>query len=170
MIATIVGALGVGANIIIYQQKSRKRILTAKLISDVLWMLHYLLLYAYSGAAIAFIGIFRELVFFHKDKKWAESKLWLIFFLICSVASAVFTWNNPFSLLPAAASIISVISFWQNSPNLTRYLAFVISGCMFTYDIVSGSDMGIINEILTVASTSIGINRYSSKNKVEERL
>ena len=42
------GILGILTNIIIYQQKTRKRLLIWKLISDMIWIMHYWLLGAYS--------------------------------------------------------------------------------------------------------------------------
>lgn len=160
MLAFIVGALGVGANIVIYQQKGSKQLLLYKLLSDFLWAFHYYLLSAYAAMAVAIIGIFRETVFLNQDKKWAKSKWWLVFFLACSVTSAIVTWKNMFSILPAVASVLSVISFWRNRPNFTRRLAFPISFCMLTYDVTCDSYAGIINEIFTLVSATVGVIRY----------
>lgn len=163
MIAMFFGVLGVAANVIIYQQKSGKKLLMYKLISDVIWMLHYLSLNAISGALVAGIGIIRETVFLNQNKKWAQSKLWLVLFLILSVLSAAFTWKNVFSVLPALASVLSVYSFWRSKPSLTRTLAFPISASMLTYDLACGSYMGICNEIFTLGSAIVGIFRNRKK-------
>ena len=159
-IIQFIGVLGIAANIIIYQQKKGKKLLFFKLISDFIWFSHYFLLGAYSGAAIAVIGIFRESVFINQDKKWAKGRHWLVIFMICSIVSSVFTWKSVFSLLPAIGSVISVISFWRNNPKLARFLALAISACMMTYEIVCGSYMGIANEIFTICSAIFGILRY----------
>jgi len=169
LFANIIGAFGIAANMLIYQQKSGKNLLAFKLISDCLWAVHYLLLHATSAAAIAVIGIFREFVFYSQDKKWAKSKLWLVLFLLFSPISAAFTWKSYFSILPALASVISVISFWKNDPSLARYLSFPIAASMFTYDIVCHSYMGMINETFTLISTVIGIARYA-KRKTKQAL
>ena len=147
-----IGAFGIAANMIIYQQKEGKKILLFKLISDFLWFAHYFLLGAYTGAAIAVIGIFREFVFIKQDKKSVKNKGWLIFFICCSFVSSVFTWKNVFCIFPEAASIISVISFWKSNPNLTRLLGIIICVCMLIYDIIYCSYIGIVNELLTLVS------------------
>lgn len=167
MLAFIVGALGVGANVFIYQQKGSKQLLLAKFVSDILWAMHYLLLNAYSAMAVAIIGIFRESIFMNQHRKWARSKWWLVFFLVCSVTSAVFTWKSVFSILPAVGSVLSVISFWRNQPNLTRYLAFPISLCMLIYDVTCYSYAGIINEIFTLVSATVGVIRYAIYDRSE---
>ena len=160
MAASVFGFLGIGANIVIYQQNNGKKLIIFKLISDIIWAVHFLLLNANSAAGAAVLGIFREIVFFNQDKKWAKSKSWLIFFLGCSIAVAILTWKNIFSLYPAVASALSVISFWKKNPKLSRGLVFPISACMLIYDITCGSYFGIVNELLTLTSASIGIIRH----------
>lgn len=167
--AYFIGVLGIIANMLIYQQKSGKKLILYKLISDILWALHYALLSAYSGAAIAVIGIFREIVFYNQDKKWAKSKLWLVFFLLCSVVSAAITWKSAYSILPAFASVLSVIGFWRANPRLSRGLSFPISFAMLTYDVTCNSYTGIVNEIFTLISSVIGIIRYSKRSQKNEK-
>lgn len=158
MIANIIGALGILANVLIYQAKNGKNLLIFKLISDFLWALHYLLLGANTAAIIAAINIFRELVFYAQRNK--QNKLWLIFFLIVSIISTVLTDKGIFSYFVTVASALSVISFWINKPKLSRYLAIPISASMLTYDVFCKSNMGIVNEILTLISAIMGIWRF----------
>lgn len=163
MLANIFGALGIAATILIYQQKTRTGLILSKLLSDVIWFLHYFMLSAYSGAAIAVIGIIREIIFVNKEKKFAKHPFWLFFFLILSFGCAYFTWKNLFSILPCVASAVSVISFWIGKPVLSRLLSYPISASMLTYDIAIGSSMGIINEIFTIISSVIGYLRLDKK-------
>lgn len=164
----IFGALGVAANIIIYQTKSGKKILLSKLVSDFFWVLHYICLNAFSGAAIAGIGVIRDGVFLHQEKRWAQSKAWLWLFLVLSIASAVLTWKSVFSLLPALASVLLIISLWKNKPMLICVLAFPISTAMLAYNIYCVSYFGIANEILTLISAFIGV--IKNKKAVKEEI
>ena len=160
IVGMILGGLGIAANAIIFQQKTGKRLLVWKLISDVLWASYYVALGGYSGAAIALIGILRESIFLNQGKRWADSKLWLLLFAGLSVASAALTWQSAMSILPAVASLLSVFGFWRARPMLSRALAYPISGCMLTYDIVAlgrGGVMGIVNESITLASTTFAL-------------
>ena len=155
--ASLVGALGIGANVLIYQQKTGKNLLIYKLISDIFWALHYLLLGGYSGFIVACIGIIRESVFLNQKHKWAQGKRWLIVFATLSVVSAIFTWKNPMNLLPMVASVLSVFGFWRQNPTLSKILAFPISICMLTYDLYVMSYMGIANEVFTLVSAMISV-------------
>lgn len=167
MLSNIFGILGIGSTVLIYQQKTRKGLILSKLLSDVIWFLYYFSLSAYSGAAIAIIGMIRELVFINREKKWAKHPAWLVFFLILSFGCAIFTWKNAFSILPCIASAISVISFWIGKPGLSRILSYPISACMLTYDIVCVAILGIVNELFTVTSSVIGTIRLDRKRETK---
>ena len=132
IIASLVGALGIGANVLIYQQKTGKNLLIYKLISDILWAIHYLILGGFSAFAIACIGIVRESIFLNQKHKWAQSRLWLVIFVVLSLISAVLTWKTPMNVLPAIASVLSVFGFWRNNPTLSKIIAFPISSCMLS--------------------------------------
>ena len=157
IVSSVIGGCGILANAIIYQQKAGKRMLVWKLISDILWAAHYFTLGGISAAAIACIGVIREAIVLNKGKKWADSKLWLLFFVVLSIAAAIFTWKSPMSILPALASLISVFSFWRAKPLLSKWLAYLVSACMLSYDILVLSYTGMVNEVLTLISTTIGI-------------
>ena len=167
MLSTIFGILGIGSTVLIYQQKTRKGLILSKLLSDVIWFLYYFSLSAYSGAAIAVIGMIRELVFINREKKWAKHPIWLIFFLALSFGCAIFTWKNIFSILPCIASAVSVISFWIGNPKLSRFLSYPISACMLTYDIASVAILGTVNELFTVISSVVGFFRHDRKKEAK---
>ena len=160
IIAQIIGFAGIAANALIYQQNSRLEILRMKLISDLLWAIHYFLIGAYSAAAIACIGIMREIVFI-KRKRLSS----LIIFLILSFGSAILTWNGYSSLLPSIASAASVISFYIGKSEITRIMSFPISGCMGTYSALTGSVAGVVNELLTVTSSIVALARSRGKRE-----
>ena len=162
------GALGILTNVLIYQQKDAKRLILFKLASDVIWALHYFFLSAYTAMAISIIATVREITFAKKNKSKAVSGALLVFFIICSIVSAYYTWAGYQSLLPAIASIISVISFWRKSPRLSRTLALPVSLCMMSYDVFSCSYLGFVNELFTICSTIIGIIRYRAKGKSKD--
>lgn len=167
VLANIFGFLGIGSTVFIYLQKKRKSLLVSKLLSDVIWFLHYLFLGAYSGAAIAAIGACRECVFVNRDKRWCKSVVWLPIFIVVSLVCTALTWKNAFSLFACAASCTSVISFYIGSPKISRVLSFPISACMLTYDIANGSIAGIVNEIFAVTSSVIGVLVYDRKKNGE---
>ena len=168
MIAMLIGTLGITANCVIYQQKNGKNLLLWKLISDILWFFHYLFLGAYSGSAVAMIAVFREFVFYKENQKGRKILFYLLFFISITVFSAIFTWKGVISIFPAIASIISIIGFWKANPELSRVLAFPVSGLMLTYDLGCASYVGIVNEVLTLFATTFAIIYNLYKRKVDK--
>mgnify|MGYP005795012949 FL=1 len=152
--AQLIGFAGIAVNALIYQQKNRESLLKMKLTSDVIWAVHYLMIEAYTATAVACLGVLREFVFMKRKK--ASS---LICFLILALLSAVITWNGCVSLLPSAASVTSVVSFYLGIPCVSRITAFPISICMGIYSALNGSYAGVANEILTVISPVVGLIR-----------
>lgn len=163
LLSEALGLLGILLNIVIYQQKKRKPLLRWKLVSDISWALHYAVAGNYSGAAVGTIGIARETSFLAIEGKKIDRRPFLAIFFICACVSVWLTWKGWASLLPAMASILSVVSFWQQNPKLSRFLAVPISACMLSYDILVGSYTGIGNELLTLGSVCIGIYRHDRK-------
>lgn len=168
IIYEILGFIGVGLNVLVYQQKKRKRLLVIKWISDVVWTVYYGLRANYSGSAVAAIGIARESTFLVIEDKKIDRRPFLAFFFLCACVSVYFTWGGWFSVLPATASFLSVISFWQQKPRVSRLLTIPISACMLTYSIMVGSAPGISNEIFTLSSAFVGIIRHDIKRKTTE--
>ena len=164
----LLGIGGILSNFAIYQQKTRKKLLCAKLIADCFWTLHYAFLGAWSGAAVCSIGILRESIFLNGHHKCAQGKRWLLLFGALGIISAIITWKNPFSILPTVASVLSVYSFWKGKPKLTKFLSLPISACFMTYNIAFGTFIGIINEIFVLISTIIALVKIYSKSKKEK--
>ncbi len=167
-LANFVGLAGIICSIIIYQQKSRIGLLVAKLISDVVWFAYYMLIFAYSGAAIAVIGMARELIFINREKKWAKSPLWLALFLALSVASGIVTWKNVYSIFPCVASALAVIGFWIGKPKLSRFLSYPISVSMLIYAISNVAWLAIANEVMSICSSLVGNIRHDFIKKPSE--
>ena len=159
----VFGALGVGTNIFIYQQKTGQRLIAYKLISDIFWALHYFFLGAYSGVAVATVAALREIVYYNKEKKWASSRLMPFFFMALTIALGIVTWGGYLSLFTLFASLVAVGGFWKKSPRLSRVLAFPIATSLLIYDILCGSYLGIANECVSMISATVGIIRYKKK-------
>ena len=165
MLALVFGILGVIVNMLIYLQKSGMKLLIFKLLSDLFWSLHYLCIAAYSASLIAAVNIFRELIFMYQYKKGIKNNGFLIIFLLIGIVTAALTWNGLGSILPTLVAALSTFGFWRSDPKLSRRLAFPSSGCMITYDIISGSVIGIVNEALALTASVIGIIREKKTDK-----
>lgn len=164
LIAEIIGAVAVISSLVIYQQKRRKKMLICKLLQDLCWGIHYIILGAFSAAATSFICMARSALFYNNDKKFFSSKIWFLIFIVFYASSAALTWNGFFSLFPATASILSTVAFWQKNPKNTKLIQILSSCSTLTYNInVSHSVMVYIGVTLTISSCIISI--LSEKKK-----
>ena len=152
ILSWVFGIAGIIINSVIYQQKKRETLLFAKLMSDIAWVIHYSLISAWNAALSCGISTIREIVFINKKYKWANSKVWLILFIVCGIIIAIFTWHGIISVLPTLASITSVFVYWMGNPRLTRLCQIPVSVGFLLYNIANNSYMGIVNECLTLLS------------------
>ncbi len=152
-----IGFIAIAVSFFIYLQKNRKKMLMCKLATDVLWVLHHIFISSYTAAMIASVSVFRELIFSADHKKWARSKIWILVFSILSIASAVLTWRDVYSIFPPIASIMLIVAFWNKKRGLTRIFGFISSVCMFVYGWHYYSVATVVNEVLTQASIFIAV-------------
>src|SRR5574344_737522 len=66
-----------------FQAKKRSSILLFQSAASTLWMIHFILLAAYTGAILNFIIVLRNVVYYFRGKhKWADSVAWIFVFSI----------------------------------------------------------------------------------------
>ncbi len=141
---------------LVYQQKKRENLLLCKLLADVCWVTHYLCIGAFGGAIPNFVGVFRELVFVHRENKpWANSKIWPVMFITINISLGFITLNSLINLMPIFASIFVTISLWLKNPSLIKLISVPVSLSFLIYDVIVGSYIGIINESLAILSIVI---------------
>ena len=159
-IAQIIGFCGTGVTFLAYQQKKRKNIIIFTVISSSLFMMHYSLLGANTGAILNLICALRGIVFANSDKKWAKSKIWLAAFIIINIICAVVTWSVWYSVLPLAGMLLSTVSFWLKDETKIRLVTLPSSPCWLVYNALCGSVAGVITECFITSSIIIAIVRY----------
>ena len=163
---------GIGAMIclfLIYQQKTRRKIIMLKLCTDICWVVHYFLLGATAGMIPNFVGIFRELIFIQrKDKKWAEGLIWPAIFILINWGLGFSTFSSLFNILPIAASTAVTISLWIDNPKLMKLISIPVSLAFLTYDIFVGSYIGIINESIAICSIVISFLKTYKINQTKK--
>ena len=155
----ITNILGLGAMIslfLIYQQKSRKKILMCKLSADIFWIFHYLSLGATAGMIPNFVGIFREIIFVNrKTKKWASSSLWVVLFITVNFVFGICSYEQWYDVMPIIASAFVTVSLRIDNPRLMKLISIPVSLSFFVYDIFVLSYVGMINESIAIVSIII---------------
>lgn len=164
--AQILGVLALGENAFIFLSRKRERILQLKLLSDLLWMGNYLLLGAYTGAALNGIAILRELVFLQRDRRrWADAPWWPVFFAAFSWISPVLEWVRQGRMTPAAHSpdpwaVCSLpLRFTSAKPLWTKLLSIAGNLLWMIYAGIVGNPSGLLSSGILLVSALLGLFR-----------
>lgn len=175
IVAQAFGILGMICNILVFQQKTHKRVLIWQFFAASTFAVNYLLLGALVGGMLNIVGALRSIVFFFKEKTKANSIWWLIFFIFAFGASYPLTFvafgteastkNFIIELLPVIAMIIATISLRLGSAKGVRLLSLFSSPMWLTYNCFSGSIGAIASEILNLISIIVGIIRLDIKKQ-----
>ena len=149
-----------------FQQNEHKKIVLLQLVANLCFALHFYLIGAYTGALLNLIGAVRSVVFVCKDKKWASSNWWLVFFSFICIAAGIYTWKNAASVLPIIAMVLTTVAFGIPNPKLTRLVAFPSSPLWLIYNVLSQSWGGVATEVFNMLSILIGMLRFGRRKKV----
>ena len=135
-IGQAIGVIAMVESFVIYQVTDRKKMVALKLLDDVLWVIHFILIGGYTAMLTTGIAV-----------------------------CAPLTWANIFSIFPAAASVVSTWVFWVNKTETAKLIQLPSALCMFIYSIVYSSYSGVLTQIITIASIALFFARYFIKNK-----
>lgn len=152
-IGQAIGVLAMIESFFIFQVADRRKMVLLKLVDDVLWIAHFILIGGYTGALTTTVALFREIVFYFRgEKKWASSILWAVGFSIIFAACAPLSWTSVFSIFPATASVISTWVFWVKKTETAKLIQIPSAICSLIYTTVYSSYSGIMAQLITIIS------------------
>ena len=159
------GVLGIISTVLIYQQKKQTQMLWWKILTDALWIVHYLLLGATSVAAVTLVAIFRSVILLCQDHAWARSKAWLWIFLATSLLMSILAWQNWTSILTTVGSLLCIVMYWIGKPKVTR-IGSIPAAILFLVNVaLNGSFWGTLDESFILVSAVVGIVRLDIPHK-----
>lgn len=174
-IAQAIGLIGLLLNVISFQQKSKKALITVQLLGSLVFSIHFLLLGAYTGFLLNFIGIGRATVYSNKEKFKADRIYWLLFFILLYITTYILVFtlfgkeavfkNFVVELLPIIGMVISTISFRTKNATTVRMLSLFNSPLWLIYNIFTKSIGGVLCEAMCLISIIVGIIRLDIKKK-----
>ena len=147
-----------------FGMKNKRKILFTSIIATLISAISYFLLNAYTGIAMCFVAIIRN-IWFSKSK----TKFSLIAILLIIVICSVFTYQNMFSLLNSLATMIYTYSLWQDSTKIYKLLGISVNFIIIIYDISIKSIMGVIFMVIAFISSIIGYYKEKNTKVIMER-
>ncbi len=183
----IIGYVAMVITIASYQFKTQKTIVTLQFFSTFLFMIHFGLLHAYSGAILNGVCMVRAAIFSQRHKKWAAHQIWLWVFIFLSiatyfVASFVLIPMSPpqylidiipsssrdylvIELVPVIGNVITTFATRMKEAKLVRRYVLFSSPLWLIYNVICGSVGGVVAEIVAASSIVIGMLRLDIKRK-----
>ena len=183
IIAQVVGVVGMVLNIVSFVQKRQKTIILWQLCGAVFWTTHYCLLGIAQGTVLVgfilnIVAIIRAIVYSNKEKFHAESNWWIFGFTLSYIAAYVCAFavfgkeptlkNFLLELLPVIGMVSLTVGFKMKKAVHVRALGYINSPAWLTYNIAHLSISGIICEVFTLISMTIGVLKHDIKKKENE--
>ena len=173
IIAQIIGILAMLFNILSYQGKQQRTVITLQLFGAALFSVNYLMLGATVGGILNIIGAIRAVVFIFRDKLKSDHIGWLIAFIASYISVYILNFtvfgkdptafNLIIEILPVIGMLALNIGFrLKNAANI-RKCGLVSSPAWLIYNIVAGSWGAIICELFTLISIFVGMLRHDKE-------
>lgn len=159
------GFFGVLASVLSFQCKTHKRILFLRTMNEFLFGIQYLLLGAYTGAAMNAVGCVRNYVFSYQVQKGKKTAFSRALFSVAFVAFSLATWSGPKSMLIAVAKVLSTYAYGCTDTVRMRWIILVTSSSWLVYNVCIGSIAGVVCEGFTLLSLVVALVRIQVDRK-----
>ena len=167
----LIGFIGLLFLVLSFQQNNRNKILILILIGQIIFLIHFIFLEAWTAVAMNSVGAIRTLVFQYKGRKnWAGKSFWPITFIMGFIVFGFLAWESWYSILPIIAMSIETVGLWMRNPKTIRFINLFPHPPWFTYNLIVGSWPGIVTEILIFTSILIGIWRFDMRKSKSRRV
>ena len=139
------------------------------LVGLILFVIHYSLLHAWTGALMNLIEAGVVFVSYKKETdSWAKWKFWPYVFICLYVIAGIGTAKSTVDFLPIVAQVFGALAVWQTNPRAIRFLMLIPRPLWFIYNFMVGSYAGMTTEILILSSVLIGIIRFDVLKQKEK--
>ena len=162
------GFVGPVLGVLSYQMKKQKDLLLFQLANSLVFVLHYLMIGATPAAAMNFIGVVRNAVFFRRRLKGDTDKVVPIIFTVITAIVGILTWEEWYSIFVFSGLVIHSFCMALSNAQAVRKSILVTSPLVIIYDCFERSYGGIIYESVAIASCIIGILRHSKSDKSDD--
>ncbi len=157
------GIVAIALGFLSYQMKTREGLVFAQFATAICFVLHYLMIGAYSGMALNIISVIRNYVYFQLGKKGSVAKVWAVVFSVIMGAIGILSWQNWYSIFVVLGLIINSYCMSFSNPQSIRKSILVTSPLVLIYDVLVLSVGGAVYESIAIISAVIGILRTKRK-------
>ena len=161
-VSFFVGLGAVALYLLCFQLKSAKKIIACRLLSSALYVLQYLLLFAFIGAAMDAAALVTSSFAYRKDSKFVIKYKIPILILtnIGIITVGILLYQNIYSLLPIAGVLFESASGWMKKEKTIRIVSLFGVPCWLIYNIICGAYAAAFGSLLALVSIISALIRY----------
>lgn len=144
-----------------YHFKTKRDIFKCMCVANVLDIVHYFFLDAYSGILTKVMALIRNIFILKKENnELLKANIFLVLFIIGYVILAFISFKNIYSLLLFISAIIYMCVVWNGNELQIKRIAFFCYFFWLVYNISIYSVVGIVSSIAGLVSTYIAYINY----------
>lgn len=163
--AIIVGFVAMAVLVLSYQQKTRKWILICNIAARSLFILQYIMLFAFEGMALDIVGIVGSLLAQQKDKPFIQKhqKAVVVGVNALIIAVGLAMYRNLFSLLPLVAVLLQIDALWCSKEKHVRLLSLIAVPWWLIYNGYCSAWGSVAGDLMSLVSLVAAMLRYDLK-------
>lgn len=166
VLAQVIAIIALTMTFISYQQKNKKKFLFFQILASLSYSLQYFVLGALSGAITDLISLGKNVIFYKDEEKGKITKFNVFITIeIIVIICGIITYQNVFSLLPIFITIINTYGNWQKNLKVSYMIGFLNSILWIIYNVAVGAYVLIINCIIELIGSIIGIIKISKRKQ-----
>jgi len=165
IIAQVIGLIGMVFGILAFQCKKSENIVKVRLMSEAIFSIHYLMLGAYTGAIMNWVGCIRNFCFNRNNKKGKNNNPYIVLFCLVFIISGSISWESSISIFPILSKVITTYAYSLTNAKKLRFLTIPSSIGWLIYNLMCHSLSGVLTEIFCLTSIAIAIYRFNLLKK-----
>ncbi len=169
--ALIAGLAAVFLYLLSYQFPKRKAIIACNVVSRVLYILQYLLLFAFEGAAMDISAIPSSVLAARKHTPFVEKHRWeiLLGVNVFVIGIGILVWQDWLSWVPVVGVLLETNALWMSREKHIRGLSLAALPFWLFYNLRCGAYGAALGNVLATASIVMAMLRYDLpvKSKTE---
>lgn len=161
-IALIIGLCAVCLCLLCYQFRNRKAIIACNVLSRVLYVLQYVLLGAFEGAAMDLSAIPASMLAARKHTPFVakHKRIWWLAGNVAVVVIGLIFWESLISLLPIVGVLFEINALWMTKEKHIRLISLASVPFWMSYNMLCGAWGSVIGNVLMIVSIGTAIYRH----------
>ena len=167
--ATVSGVIAVLLFLLCFQLKTRKSIIVCNIFSRAMYILQYILLFAFVGAAMDGSALLSSLIASKRDSRIVRRFRIPIFIFVnvIIVTVGILLYESIFSIAAILGVLFETVALWMSREQVIRILSLFAAPLWLIYNVSCGAWGSAVGSVLTIISIIVAlvINREKKNEK-----